>query len=292
MKPNPAPSLALLSAITALAFCALHMVVPALPLLVQVFDDSPAHVQLVLSLYLGGHCRRAADLWAGVGPLRPPAGADRRARRCFSPARCCAASAWSLAGADRRAVAAGARRLRRHRAGARDHPRRLRPRGGGARPGARHDGDDAGAGDLAGSRRLPRRMVRLARDFRPARRARRGRVRRDRHTARRDQPAPGAARPCRHGAPYALAAALAGLCRICAVQRLHQRVVVYLYRQRALSRHRRAGRAAQHLRADDPLPDGDLHARQCCGGAVRATGRQLAAADRRPRPGVGRRRRG
>src|ERR1051326_3484355 len=54
MKPSPAPSLALLSAITALAFCALHMVVPALPLLVQVFDDSAAHVQLVLSLYLGG----------------------------------------------------------------------------------------------------------------------------------------------------------------------------------------------------------------------------------------------
>src|ERR1041384_2862069 len=54
MKPNPAPSLALLSAITALAFCALHMVVPALPLLVVVFDDSPANVQLVLSLYLGG----------------------------------------------------------------------------------------------------------------------------------------------------------------------------------------------------------------------------------------------
>ena len=54
MKPNPAPSLGLLSAITALAFCALHMVVPALPLLVQVFDDSAAHVQLVLSLYLGG----------------------------------------------------------------------------------------------------------------------------------------------------------------------------------------------------------------------------------------------
>jgi DHA1 family bicyclomycin/chloramphenicol resistance-like MFS transporter len=54
MNPKAAPSLVLLSAITALAFCALHMVVPALPLLVQVFNDSPAHVQLVLSLYLGG----------------------------------------------------------------------------------------------------------------------------------------------------------------------------------------------------------------------------------------------
>lgn len=51
MKP---PSLALLAAVTALAFCALHMVVPALPLLARVLNDSPARVQLVLSLYLAG----------------------------------------------------------------------------------------------------------------------------------------------------------------------------------------------------------------------------------------------
>ena len=54
MSGRPAPSLALLSAITALPFCGLHMVVPALPLLVAAFADSPAHVQLVVSLYLGG----------------------------------------------------------------------------------------------------------------------------------------------------------------------------------------------------------------------------------------------
>ena len=48
------PSLALLAAVTALAFCSLHIVVPALPLLVGVFDDSAARVQLVLSLYLAG----------------------------------------------------------------------------------------------------------------------------------------------------------------------------------------------------------------------------------------------
>ena len=54
MSGRPVPSLALLSAITALAFCALHMVVPALPLLVTVFTDTPAHVQLVVSLYLAG----------------------------------------------------------------------------------------------------------------------------------------------------------------------------------------------------------------------------------------------
>jgi MFS transporter, DHA1 family, multidrug resistance protein len=48
------PSLALLSAVTALAFCGLHMIVPALPILAGVFHDSPARVQLVLSLYLAG----------------------------------------------------------------------------------------------------------------------------------------------------------------------------------------------------------------------------------------------
>jgi MFS family permease len=54
MSGIPAPSLALLSVITALAFCGLHMVVPALPLLVAVFADTPAHLQLVVSLYLAG----------------------------------------------------------------------------------------------------------------------------------------------------------------------------------------------------------------------------------------------
>jgi DHA1 family bicyclomycin/chloramphenicol resistance-like MFS transporter len=49
-----APSLALIAAVTAIGFCALHMVVPTLPLLVVAFDDSPARVQLVLTLYLVG----------------------------------------------------------------------------------------------------------------------------------------------------------------------------------------------------------------------------------------------
>jgi DHA1 family bicyclomycin/chloramphenicol resistance-like MFS transporter len=48
------PSLALIAAITAIGFCALHMVVPTLPLLVVAFDDSPTRVQLVLTLYLVG----------------------------------------------------------------------------------------------------------------------------------------------------------------------------------------------------------------------------------------------
>jgi len=51
---GPSPSLALLSAVTALAFVALHIVVPALPLLALVFGDGVAQVQLVLTLYLAG----------------------------------------------------------------------------------------------------------------------------------------------------------------------------------------------------------------------------------------------
>ena len=54
MSGNPVPSLVLLSAVTSLAFCALHIIVPALPLLILAFDDSPARVQLVLTLYLAG----------------------------------------------------------------------------------------------------------------------------------------------------------------------------------------------------------------------------------------------
>jgi hypothetical protein len=70
MSGRPAPSLALLSAITALTFCALHMVVPALPLLVAVFTDTPAHVQLVVGLYLAG---------IGAGQLRALSSSARQA---------------------------------------------------------------------------------------------------------------------------------------------------------------------------------------------------------------------
>jgi DHA1 family bicyclomycin/chloramphenicol resistance-like MFS transporter len=85
-----------LSAVTALAFCALHMVVPALPILVQVFEDSPAHVQLVLSLYLGG---------IAVGQLIYGPVSDRFGRRpvliaglgLFLGGTLLCVSAWSLA---------------------------------------------------------------------------------------------------------------------------------------------------------------------------------------------------
>ena len=54
MSGRPTPSLTLLAAVTAIGFCALHIVVPALPLLVTAFGHSPAQVQLVLTLYLAG----------------------------------------------------------------------------------------------------------------------------------------------------------------------------------------------------------------------------------------------
>jgi DHA1 family bicyclomycin/chloramphenicol resistance-like MFS transporter len=52
--PQRKPSLALLAAMTALAFSALHIVLPALPILTHAFDDSPARVQLVVTLFLAG----------------------------------------------------------------------------------------------------------------------------------------------------------------------------------------------------------------------------------------------
>ena len=49
-----APPIALLAIVTAIAPAALHMLVPALPLLAVVFDATPGAVQLVLTLFLAG----------------------------------------------------------------------------------------------------------------------------------------------------------------------------------------------------------------------------------------------
>ena len=48
------PPLVLLALVTALAPAALHMLVPALPMLSVVFDAAPGAVQLVLTLFLAG----------------------------------------------------------------------------------------------------------------------------------------------------------------------------------------------------------------------------------------------
>jgi len=96
MTSRRPPSLALLSAVTALAFCSLHMVVPVLPLLAVVFDDSAARVQLVLSLYLAG---------IAAGQLVYGPASDRFGRRpvliaglaMFLAGTVLCALAWSLA---------------------------------------------------------------------------------------------------------------------------------------------------------------------------------------------------
>ena len=67
-----APPLALIAATTAIGFCALHMVVPTLPLLAQAFGRGPAEVQLVLTLYFLG---------IAVGQLVYGPGSDRFGRR-------------------------------------------------------------------------------------------------------------------------------------------------------------------------------------------------------------------
>src|SRR5260370_37069614 len=58
------PSLALLSAVTALAFCGLQMVVPAVPLLGAGFAGSGARGPLVAGPYLPRNARRER----GLGP--------------------------------------------------------------------------------------------------------------------------------------------------------------------------------------------------------------------------------
>jgi len=54
MSKPPAPPLALLAAVTAIGFSALHMMVPVLPVLAVVFDRAPAETQLVLTLFFAG----------------------------------------------------------------------------------------------------------------------------------------------------------------------------------------------------------------------------------------------
>lgn len=54
VSPPAAPPLALLAAVTAIGFSALHMVVPVLPVIATVFDRSATEAQLVLTLYFVG----------------------------------------------------------------------------------------------------------------------------------------------------------------------------------------------------------------------------------------------
>ena len=100
------PSLVLLAAATALAFSALHMVLPILPILMRRFDAGAAPVQLVAGLFLAGIAAGSAVLRAALRPLRPPSGADRRARG-LSRRHAAVRRGVVAAGTDRRARLAG-----------------------------------------------------------------------------------------------------------------------------------------------------------------------------------------
>ena len=278
MSGRPAPSLALLSAITALAFCALHMVVPALPLLVAVFTDTPAHVQLVVSLYLAG---------IGAGQLVYGPVSDRFGRRpvllaglaAFLVGTALCGAAWSLpaliAGRVLQALGACAG-IVLSRAMIRDVYER-----------------EAAARGLA--------LVMMAMTLAPA-----------------ISPALGAYLAEWFGwlAVFAVLGGLGGVVFVVTVIRLgetnRQRARLDLAGMAganlALLRspafvgfavcgactsaswftfiagapHILAEALHRHLPADDPAADGDLHARQCRGGAVRAALRELAAAAHRP----------
>ena len=73
--------LLLLMAMTAIGPTTLNILVPALPQLAHQLGADVATIQLTVSLYLLALAVGAARDGAAVGPLRPPAGAARRARR-------------------------------------------------------------------------------------------------------------------------------------------------------------------------------------------------------------------
>ncbi len=54
VDPRYKPSLVLLAAVTALAFGALHMLLPVMPLLMRAFDEGAGRVQLIATLFFAG----------------------------------------------------------------------------------------------------------------------------------------------------------------------------------------------------------------------------------------------
>ena len=145
-----APPIALLALVTAIAPAALHMLVPAFPLLAADFDAAPARVQLVLTLFLAG---------IATGQLIYGPASDRFARRpvllaglaLFLRRHGAVRGRLVAAGVDRRPHASGVGRLRGDGAGPGDRSRCLRPRTLGERLGDDHDGDEPGAVAVAGA---------------------------------------------------------------------------------------------------------------------------------------------
>ncbi len=167
LRPGTFALTALLAALSAVGPLTTDLYLPSLPDIVQKLGGTAAQGQLTISAYLIGFALGQIL----YGPL-----SDRHGRKPVlvgALALYCAASllvraVGFAADADRRARFAGARRLRRHRAGARHRARPLL--GGARRPRAlaHRLGDGAGAGAGAGRRRRVADRLRLALGLRDA----------------------------------------------------------------------------------------------------------------------------
>ena len=151
----------LLVAITSVAPLSLNIPMPALPGIARALQ-APIEIAQLTLVALSDRARGRADgERRAVGSLRPPAGAHRRTadhRRRQHRGR----GGDQYRHADRGALAAGDRRLRRHRAQPRHHPRSLRPRAGRLDDRLGHDGDHDRADGRAVARRRHRCDARLA----------------------------------------------------------------------------------------------------------------------------------
>ena len=165
LRPDTFALTALLAALTAIGPLQTDMYLPSLPDIARQLrrvDRAGAADAFGLSDRLRGRTDR---LRTGLRPARPQAGAAGRARRSIARRRLACALCDLDRDADRRALRAGAGRLRRHRAGARHRARSLFRRA--RRPRIVGDGlgHGAGAGGRAADRRRVADRLRLALDL-------------------------------------------------------------------------------------------------------------------------------
>ena len=153
--------------LTGLGPLSVDMYLASLPSIGRLLGAPAAQVQLTISFYLVGLRLRAGGLRPAVRPPRPPAGAARGARPLSRRLARLRAGVFHR-DADRRALSAGGRRVRRHRAGPRRGARHVR--GLAHRPRAVAHGGDHGAraAGRAADRRRAADRVRLALEFRRA----------------------------------------------------------------------------------------------------------------------------
>ena len=161
LRPGTFALTALLAGLSAVGPLTTDMYLPSLPDIARLLGATTAQ-GAAHHLVLSDRLRRRPDrLRSAVRPARPQAGAALRGRalRRGEPG----LRAVELdRNADRGALCAGARRLRRHRAGARHGARSLCRQPRGPRIVGDRRGDGAGAGAGADRRRHPADRLRLA----------------------------------------------------------------------------------------------------------------------------------